>query len=281
VFYYLCRPQAENPVLNLALEEWLFQTIPAGDVLFLLYSNHPAVVWGKNQNPWKEANIPWLKEKKIPGLRRISGGGTVWHDPGNLNYSFIGDRHLCFKEQNLAFLADSLKELGITVEVNERGDLLLQGKKCSGNALAYARHTILHHGTLLVDADLPTLHLAIDTSWHEPYSFSSTGVTSVRSQVTQLKGHNTLLTTDLLAKHLVSHWIRLTQAQPWNLPLVFTKNIPPHILQKYQDWDWNFGRTPDFECQSGPQSHIVEKGRIEGLEFDIWCTRGNSGQIAP
>jgi lipoate-protein ligase A len=157
--------EGNDPACNLAVEEALLSVCnsksPDFDPLVLFYVNAPSIVVGKFQNPWLECDTAWISSQDIPVLRRISGGGTVWHDFGNINYSFILPRRTFDQKADLAALEKIFGNIGIAAISNDRGDLLLDGFKFSGNAMCYKNHAVLHHGTILIDSDLDRLRRAL------------------------------------------------------------------------------------------------------------------------
>lgn len=175
----------KNPHRNLAIEEYLFSH--ETDDVFMLWQNEPTVVIGKNQNAYAEIHMPFLQEKGIHIARRITGGGAVYHDHGNLNYTFISS---CGAKDGIDFafftkpILDVLASLGVKAELSGRNDLLVDGRKFSGNAQYSFGGRTLHHGTLLFDSDLSVLSnvLAVD-----PMKIQSKGIKSTRSRVINLK----------------------------------------------------------------------------------------------
>jgi len=147
-----------NPQENLAREEIWFEDLPVGSSSLLLYVNSPCVVLGKHQNPMREVRLDVAFRRGIPLVRRTSGGGTVWHDEGNLNWSYLGPKAGYDRTVVSAALVSALAPLGVELEVGEKGDLFLEGKKVSGAAYQFKRDTVLHHGTLLCRARLDELH---------------------------------------------------------------------------------------------------------------------------
>ena len=172
-----------DPYYNLAVEEYLFQT--AEDEVFMLWQNEPTVVIGKNQNAYAEVELDVLRERGIHLARRITGGGAVYHDLGNVNYTFIaksGQQGIDFAHFTAPILR-ALAELGIRAELSGRNDLLVDGRKFSGNAQYSANGKTLHHGTLLFDSDLTVLS---DVLRPDEEKIRSKAVRSVRSRVTNL-----------------------------------------------------------------------------------------------
>ncbi len=170
-----------NPYCNLAWEQALLNFIRA-PTLFL-YQNTPCVVIGRAQNPWVEADVSYLQTHHIPLVRRQSGGGTVVHDLGNLNFSFLSPKKLFNKAENLQLICDALQSLAIEVSIGGHHDLLLHGKKISGSAFRETKENCFHHGTLLVDSDLTRLRRCLQVP---PLHIVSQAIPSRRSSVNNL-----------------------------------------------------------------------------------------------
>ena len=158
------RLKTTDPYLNLAIEEYLFRY--SDDDIFMLWQNRPSVIVGKNQNVYAEVDLPYTQSKGISVVRRITGGGAVYHDGGNVNYSFITSRE---KADSLDFarfaapIIEALGALGLNAALSGRNDILCEGKKISGNAQFSDGRRILHHGTLLFDADLDEMSAVLNT----------------------------------------------------------------------------------------------------------------------
>jgi len=277
----------KNPgsaALNLAIENHVLQsTQNSSDVILFLYINNNSVVIGKFQNPWIECNIPWLESEHIPICRRISGGGTVWHDKGNLNWSFIGPRSNFKKTENLEFISGVLRDYGLAIEQNNRGDLLLHGKKVSGNALRFEGNRVLHHGTLLVNANPEYLQKALDTSWHKDLEFSTPAVSSVKMNVCNLSDHIKALEVSALKTRISKAFVDRTNAHEYFLD-------PDNIINEailedrktFESVDWTWKRSPPFSIvmQNNLEHPIsVEAGQVipsytksteQDLSFDKW-----------
>lgn len=177
--------KTKDPHLNLAIEEYLFSS--CDDDIFMLWQNEPTVVIGKNQNAYAEINQDFLKENNIHIARRITGGGAVYHDLGNVNYTFISGMHdgkgIDF-EHFTAPIIDALATLGVSASLSGRNDLMTDGKKFSGNAQHSAHGRTLHHGTLLFDSDLEFLSSALKV---DEEKIRSKAIKSTRARVTNLK----------------------------------------------------------------------------------------------
>ncbi len=277
VFISTCTDTASN----LSFEELLFERVSPGSVQLFLYINGPSVVFGKNQNPWLEIDVPMCRRKGIPLFRRISGGGTVFHDPGNLNFSFIMDKALYDKEKNIALIRSALEAVGIESEQSRRGDILVQGRKISGNAMNIKKERVLHHGTLLLDADLDDLRgVLCGTQYRSdfPYAIETKAVKSVSSPVINLKMINNELSMDGLLDAAVDAFTKeyAPEKPPEYVDTAAAAAERRDITEKYGSWEWTFGRTPQCSFQmTEPGKSMdarlilhVEKGcisRIEGM----------------
>ena len=170
--------------MNLAIEEYLFQT--SNEDIFILWQNEPVVVIGKNQNVYAEINFDYLNENKIKIARRITGGGAVYHDSGNVNYTFISNK----ESDGIDFayftspIISALRDLGINAELSGRNDLVVDGQKFSGNAQYSKNGRVLHHGTILFDSDLSVLSSVLRV---DPEKIKAKALKSVRSRVTNIK----------------------------------------------------------------------------------------------
>jgi lipoate-protein ligase A len=234
-----------NPYQNLALEHGLFQSLPAPSLF--LYTNTPCVVIGRAQNPWVEANLPFMQMQHIPLVRRQSGGGTVVHDLGNLNFSFISPKAQHNKTQNLQIILHALQRLGIPAEMNERHDLILQGKKISGSAFRETRNNCFHHGTLLIDADLPMLREALAAP---PRSITTNAVKSVRSSVMNLRDFNSALSLQQIQAEIIQSFLQYHKIQLTPVILGLAALDHPLIQAEYnlyQSHEWLYHKTLPFE----------------------------------
>ncbi len=279
-----------DTAVNLAAEELIFDEIQPGDVHLCLYVDRPSVVLGKHQNPWRECSLTWLRESSIPVYRRISGGGTVYHDPGNLNFSFLLDRELFDKMGNLRLVARALERFGIDGVVTERGDILVGGRKVSGNALAIKKGRVMHHGTLLVKADLSLLRRALrrqpvagdGTSADAAPWASEIETHAVRSEPAPVA--NLCDFAEGLTVEQVSEAIREEFAAEWGASFVgsLTDAVDPDarsaLEERNRSWSWNFGNTPKFDAlfpllQDGSRLRLhVLDATISGAECSDCAT---------
>ena len=177
--------KTQNPYINLAIEEYLFSHTT--DDIFMLWQNEPSVIIGKNQNAYAEINMDFVKEKNIHIVRRITGGGAVYHDLGNVNYTFISSRE---KNEGINFeyftapIVEALKSLEITAKLSGRNDLLVEDRKFSGNAQHAVGNRVLHHGTILFNSDLEVLTSALNV---DEEKLKARSIKSARSRVVNLK----------------------------------------------------------------------------------------------
>lgn len=179
----LLRLNSTDPYLNLAIEEFYFKN--SEDEIFIIWQNEPTVVIGKNQNAYAEINIPYLKERGIKVARRITGGGAVYHDLGNVNYSYIGKavaEGIDFSHFTEPIIG-ALRSMGVPAELSGRNDILAYGKKISGNAQSRYLNRVLHHGTLLFNADLSVLSTVLKV---DPDKIKTKALRSVASRVSNI-----------------------------------------------------------------------------------------------
>lgn len=272
----LNRPQID-PFFNLAAEEYLVKNTK--EPLFMLWQNTSSVVVGKHQNALKEINISFLKENDIPVIRRISGGGTVFHDLGNLNYSFIdfGAREslVNFKKYSQP-IVDVLQKLGVKAQLVGKSDLKINGLKFSGNASHVYKNTVLHHGTLLFNSELNTLDASIKALG---ISFSDKAVKSSRSRVTNIQTHlREPMTLEEFKQKIIDFVIlSFPNSEIRNFTEVEIKAIQKLADEKYKSWEWNFGYSPRYQYTSTLSVDseaisfilIVKNGIIESFDFGL------------
>lgn len=255
---------SQNIYTNLALEEY-FVTKSSDDIL-LFYINTACVVIGKHQNPWKEVDLSRTREKNHVVARRLSGGGTVYHDLGNINFSFIRTKNQDFVnfKEHIEPISAALKELGIANIISPRNDIFVNEHKVSGNAehINSKLSRILHHGTLLYDSDLIRLNGSIRPKIN--YNIKTHAVDSVRSPVMNLREVMDLGDTSHFLSLLITqlkNLVSVTEVQtinPESIELV--NNL---MVEKYKTWNWNFGHTPQFLfTDNNGEVHKIRKGKI-------------------
>lgn len=233
-----------EPAYNLALEETLFDALDRqDDGLFLLWRNAPSIIVGRHQCTGEEINADFVRRRGIPVVRRNTGGGAVYHDPGNLNFSFIerahGDGRVDFARY-LTPICAALRMLGVEARISGRNDLEVMGRKISGSAQRLQNGKVLHHGTLLVNLNFADMVEALHV---DPEKYLSKGVASVRARVANIAE---FIPRDDLMDELRAALVR-TCADG-------RADIPPELLQqaealaesKYRSWEWNYGASPAF-----------------------------------
>lgn len=267
-----------DPRVNLALEEYALRNFDPASEYLLFYINEPSIIIGRNQNTLEEINFDYVEEKGIHVVRRMSGGGAVYHDFGNLNFSFITNHDIKSLNNFAKFtepVVKVLKKMGVPAELKGRNDLVANDKKISGNAQFSTGKRMFHHGTLLLDSDLGEVANALNVKMSK---IASKGHKSVRSRVANIseflekkidiKTFRSLVLKGLYEERENFETYRLSKEE-WN---------EVHKLkdEKYGTWDWNYGNSPKFNIQRTrrfPVGEIdlrifVEKGRI--TEFKIY-----------
>lgn len=237
-----------NPYFNLAAEEY-FLTGPQEE-LVILWRNNRSVIVGKNQNTLEEINRAFVEEHKIPVVRRLTGGGAVFHDLGNLNYTLIqknepgmfGD-YGSFTRPICAFLQSQ----GVPAQLNGRNDLVIDGKKFSGNAQTIKNGKIMHHGTILFQSDLWDVSQALKPN---ELKLQSKGIPSVRSHVTNIYEHlSAKMTIEKFIQQLYNYLQKAMDATPLQLSQEDLEQIQTLAQEKYETWEWNYGTSPDYHLQ--------------------------------
>lgn len=243
---------SNNPQYNLAFEEYCFKQLeinPDEDYV-ILWINGPAIIVGKNQNTLEEINKDYTDANNIKIVRRITGGGAVYHDLGNLNFSILtldtGGGKIDFKKYNIP-IVKSLEKLGIKCELSGRNDMTIDGKKFSGIAQSVWKKRVLNHGTLLFDTDLEVLSKALNVKQDK---IASKGVKSVKSRVTNIKSY---MDEDVdiykFKETLLNTIFSMAGTEPVEYKLTGEdlQNIDKLYNEKYATWEWNYGTSPKFE----------------------------------
>lgn len=232
-----------NPWENLSIEEYLLDTVSNSECYLYLWQNANTVVIGKNQNPWQECKTELLENEGGKLARRISGGGAVYHDLGNLNFTFVMPKEdYDYKRQSFVILG-AVKSLGIDAEMSGRNDLTVDGKKFSGNAFCHKKNASYHHGTILVSADIEKMGRYLQASADK---LQSKGVKSVKARVTNLNEYIPNLSIDDMKEALISSFIK-----EYNVPnnYLAIDSIPKDnlegLIKKNSSWDFLYGSSPE------------------------------------
>lgn len=241
----LFRGEGYDPYRNLAVEQHLLETVEDGCCILYLWQNQNTVVIGRNQNAWKECRTTKLKEGGGHLARRLSGGGAVFHDLGNLNFTFLVRDEDYDLDRQIAVIADACRAVGVETERSGRNDLLASGRKFSGNAFYHHAGRSYHHGTLLVDVDMESMGRYLRPS---AAKLAAKGVDSVRSRVVNLSELQPELTVEALAGQL-----SLSFSRVYGLPAegMTAADLDPAavdaLTERNAGWNWLFG--PPLPCQ--------------------------------
>ena len=245
----ICQSDGFDPYRNLALEQVLLEGVREGECILYLWQNENTVVIGRNQNPWKECLTALLEQEGGRLARRLSGGGAVFHDLGNLNFTFLMPQQEYDLDRQLTVIQEAVASFGIPAERSGRNDILADGRKFSGNAFYKNGHQAYHHGTLLVDADLGKLSRYLTPS---KAKLQSKGVDSVRSRVGNLRECCPEITIEGLKIALIQAFSQVYGLHTEPLELSDADLLRMDALtQRNRSWEWNFGKKIPFtmECE--------------------------------
>lgn len=233
--------------LNLARDGYFLENNKKGDVILYFYVNKNAVIIGRNQNAWKECSIANMDADGVQLVRRHSGGGAVFHDNGNLNFSFITDeKHYDLKRQ-MRVILNAVSKLGLKAELSGRNDITVDGKKFSGNAFSLAKGNRSHHGTILVNADLTKLSNYLCVSKEK---MRSKGIDSVRARVCNICELSSGLTVEAMRRLVIESFIEEYGAAS---EYVFDGTALAEVEERRErlaSWEWRFGKTPQFDFET-------------------------------
>lgn len=265
-----------DPRMNLALEEYILRNFDAKDYL-LFYINEPSIIIGRNQNTLEEINHDYVEDKGIHVVRRVSGGGAVYHDLGNLNFSFLTDydrKHLNNFAKFTGPVIKVLNAMGVNAELSGRNDILAEGKKISGNAQYASVKRMLSHGTLLYDTDLSEVGRALNVKMSK---IESKGHKSVRSRVANITEFldEKMSIEEFRSRLLKGLYDERDDFETYHLTEEQWAKVRQLHDEKYNTWEWNFGSSPKFNIQRAkrfPLGEIdlrlfVEKGHITEMKI--------------
>ncbi len=252
-----------NPYRNLALEENLLHRVGPSEVILYLWQNERTVVIGRNQNPWKECRVQELEEDGGKLVRRLSGGGAVFHDLGNLNFTFLASKENYHLEKQLEVILKAVNHLNIPAMKSGRNDITVEGRKFSGNAFYSDGIHSYHHGTLLVNVDINHLSHYLNVSREK---LVSKGVESVRSRVTNLSEYAPELNISRMREELIKAFGEVygLVPEPLQQDKMDQKELT-RLEEKFASWEWNFGRKLHFSDSIGRR---FSWGEVE-LQFEV------------
>lgn len=253
--------EENDPYYNLALEEELLENLKGNEKILYLWINSSCVIIGRNQNPYLECNLNFLKEKNIELLRRKSGGGAVYQDLGNLNYTFINNTDLEISQKYQEILIESLKEKHIDSFFSGRNDILIKDKKISGQAFYEINNKMCLHGTLLVNVDLDNLVNSLKPSYSK---LISKGISSIKSRVGNLKDFNKSINIKELKEILITKYKKKI-SEDVNIEYYNKKNFFPKYYREYKKEEWNLENCPEFIFE---KEIIYEEGILK-ISFKI------------
>ncbi|HEI6360012.1 TPA: lipoate--protein ligase [Staphylococcus aureus] len=255
-----------DPTLNLAMEEYVLKNLPAEESYFLFYINRPSIIVGKNQNTIEEVNQTYIDAHNIDVVRRISGGGAVYHDTGNLNFSFITDDDGNSFHNFQKFtepIVQALQSLGVNAELTGRNDIQVGQVKISGNAMVKVKNRMFSHGTLMLNSDLDEVQNALKVN---PAKIKSKGIKSVRKRVANIQEFlNAPLEIEEFKKIILKTIFGETEVEEYKLTDEDWENIEKLSNDKYRTWEWNYGRNPKYNFE---REEKFEKGFVQ-IKFDV------------
>lgn len=240
---YLKNPST-NPYYNMAFDEYCLESLPIDEPVFFLWQNRPAVIVGFNQEVNTEVNLDYLKENGIDLVRRVTGGGAVYHDLENLNYTIVGRSEDLERDypEYASLLAKALQTLGVPATLSGRNDILVEGRKVSGFAKRVCKNRLMVHGTLMYNVDVDVLTHVLNPSTTK---LQSKGIASVRSRVANLCDYlpeiPDIQTFSQRLEEILSNNYTDTEYQLTETDLA---NIQRLTDKKFATWEWNYGRSP-------------------------------------
>lgn len=265
-----------DPRINLAIEEYALKNLDINESYLLFYVNEPSIIIGKNQNTIEEINTDYVEKQGLHVVRRLSGGGAVYHDLGNLNFSFItkddGESFHNFKKFTEPVVT-ALHKLGVKAELSGRNDIIAEGRKISGNAQFSTKGRMFSHGTLLFDSEMENVVSALRVKKDK---IESKGIKSIRSRVANISEFLTeQMTIEEFRSTLLDYIFDGSDVEEYVLTEEDWKNIHELSKERYQNWDWNYGKSPKFNLQHSHRFPVgsidvrleVNKGKIDNCKI--------------
>jgi lipoate-protein ligase A len=274
--------EEHDPWLNLATEDWLFREMAPDQHVLYLWRNASTVVIGRYQNPWNECNLQAMERDGVKLSRRQSGGGAVFHDLGNTNFTFMSGRNSYSRDRNNQIIIQALQKFGISAEASGRNDIVVDGRKISGSAFKLTAEKAFHHGTLLIDADLTRLPQYLTP---DKRKLAAKGIKSIKSRVANLSEFSPVINHDMLCHEIIQEFFSVYGEEcPVELLDYASLTTIPHLADYFKlmsDWNWRFGKTPDFNHEmhtrfdwGGLEVHIeAGKGHIQDVKIFSDCLK--------
>ncbi|HEN0624624.1 lipoate--protein ligase [Streptococcus agalactiae] len=259
---------SNDPAYNVALEAYAFQKLTDIDEIFILWINEPAIIIGRHQNTIQEINKEFIDKNGIHVVRRLSGGGAVYHDLNNLNYTIISNntQEGAFDFQTFSKpVIDTLAKLGVKAEFTGRNDLEINGQKFAGNAQAYYKGRMMHHGCLLFDVDMSVLGQALKVSKDK---IESKGIKSVRARVTNIVDHlsDKITVQEFSDAILAQMKEEYPEMDEYVLSDAEISEIQAMRDNQFATWDWTYGKAPEYTIERGvryPAGKITTYANVE------------------
>lgn len=259
---------SNDPAYNVALEAYAFQKLTDIDEIFILWINEPAIIIGRHQNTIQEINKEFIDKNGIHVVRRLSGGGAVYHDLNNLNYTIISNntQEGAFDFQTFSKpVIDTLAKLGVKAESTGRNDLEINGQKFAGNAQAYYKGRMMHHGCLLFDVDMSVLGQALKVSKDK---IESKGIKSVRARVTNIVDHlsDKITVQEFSDAILAQMKEEYPEMDEYVLSDAELSEIQAMRDNQFATWDWTYGKAPEYTIERGvryPAGKITTYANVE------------------